>query len=131
MVAARNAEPAMRYGRFYFRPISGDSINFGVSGFPGGILAWSRILNDEEVLVVANTSTTLTESVDVILEARLSTPGVSLRILYSNKANPTAPAPIRLLAQVKVIEVDGSIGFGPLNTTRVSLQPMEAQMLRI
>jgi glycosidase len=131
MVAVRNAEPALRYGRFYFRPISGDGVNFSVSGFPGGILAWSRILNDQEVLVAANTSTTLTESVDIILEARLSAPGAKMRILYSNKSNPTAPTPVRLLTQVRVTEVDGSMGFGPLNTTRVNLKPMEVQMLRI
>ena len=35
IVAVRNAQPALRYGRFYFRPISGDSVNFGISPFPG------------------------------------------------------------------------------------------------
>ena len=131
MLAVRLAEPALRYGRFYFRPISGDSVHFGVSTLPGGILAWSRILNDQEVVVVANTNATLSQSADVILEIRLSTAGAHLRILYSNKPNPTAPAPVKTLNQVTVIEVDGSTGFGPLNATRVTLQPMEVQILRI
>jgi hypothetical protein len=56
VVAVRNSEPALRYGRFYFRPISGDSVNFGISPFTSGVLAWSRILNDQEVLIVANTT---------------------------------------------------------------------------
>jgi glycosidase len=131
IVAVRNDQPALRYGRFYFRPISGDSVNFGVSGFAGGILAWSRILNDEEVLVAANTNTNLSQSVDVILEATLSAPGDSVDILYSNKTNPTAPAPVRTLSGVTVAEVDGTTGSGPLNTTRVTLLPMEVQILRI
>jgi glycosidase len=130
-VAVRNAEPALRYGRFYFRPISGDSVNFGVSPFTGGVLAWSRILNDAEVVVVANTNTAVSQAVDVILESTLSTPGVSLRVLYSNKSNPTAPAPVRVLNNVAVAEVDGTTGSGPLNTTRVTLLPMEVQILRI
>jgi glycosidase len=131
IVAVRNDQPALRYGRFYFRPISGDSVNFGVSPYPGGVLAWSRILNDAEVLIVANTNTSQSVSVDVILEITLSAPGNILRVLYSNKSAPTAPAPVRTLSQVTVAEVDGTTGTGPLNTVRVTLQPMEAQILRI
>ena len=74
VAAVREAQPALRYGRFYFRPISGDSVNFGISPFPAGILAWSRILNDQEILIVANTNTTQTLSVDAILEITLSAP---------------------------------------------------------
>jgi glycosidase len=131
MVAVRNAEPALRYGRFYFRPISGDSVNFAVATSPGGVLAWSRILNDQEVVTVDNTSPTRTQAVDVILEIRLSTPGANPRILYSNKTSPTAPAAVRVLTGVSVTEVDGTLGSGPLHTTRVTLQPMEIQILRL
>lgn len=131
MVAVRNAQPALRYGRFYFRPLSGDHVHFGVSPFPGGILAWSRILNDEEVLVVANTGTTTTQDVDVILEWVLSSDGQAVVILYSNKPAPVAPAAVRTLSQVQVSEVDGSTGAGPLHVTHVTLQPMEVQVLRV
>jgi glycosidase len=129
--AVREAQPALRYGRFYFRPISGDSVNFGVSPYPAGILAWSRILNDQEVLIVANSGTAQTVSVDVILESTLSAPGDNLRILHSNKSTPTAPAAVRTLTQVTVSEVDGTTGSGPINTARVTVQPMEVQILRI
>jgi glycosidase len=131
VIAVRNSEPALRYGRFYFRPISGDSVNFGISPFPSGVLAWSRILNDQEVLIVANTNTAQSQSVDVILEITLTKPGDTLRVLYSNKSAPTAPAPVKTLNQVKVTEVDGTTGTGPLNMVRVTLLPMEAQILRI
>ncbi len=57
-IARLRAEtPALRYGRQYFRPVSGNGHDFGISTFKGGVLAFSRILNETEVLVVANMST--------------------------------------------------------------------------
>jgi glycosidase len=126
----RSAVPALRYGRFYFRPISGDGVNFGVSPFQGGALAWSRILNDAEVVLVANTNSAQSVSVDVIVEVSLSAPGDQLRILYSNNPVPTPPTPVRTIQQAAVAEVDGSTGRGPLNATRVTLRPMEFQILQ-
>jgi glycosidase len=130
LAETRSAVPALRYGRFYFRPISGDGVNFGVSPFPGGVLAWSRILNDAEVVLVANTNPAQSVSVDVIVEVSLSAPGDQLRILYSNNPVPTAPTPVRTIQQAVVAEVDGSTGRGPLNATRVTLRPMEFQILQ-
>ena len=129
--AVRSQEPALRYGRFYFRPISGDNYHFGVSTFPNGVLAWSRIINDEEVLIVANASTTRQQSVSVILDINLSRPGQSLHILYSNRAAPSLPAVVQRTAQASIVEADGSTGTGPLNSVQVTLQPMEVQILRI
>lgn len=131
IAAVRGARPALRYGRFYFRPISGDHINFGVSPFPSGILAFSRILNDEEVIVVANTSTTDSRDVDVIVDINLSRPGDTFTILYSNKSAPRTPGAVQTKAagSVTVQEVDGGTSTGPLNSFGVSLQPMEVQVL--
>jgi len=130
IAAVRKQQPALRYGRFYFRPISGDGVNFGISGFPGGILAFSRILNDEEVLVVANTNATQNQSVDVIVDFTLNAPNDAFRILYSNQDNPTGPGPVRLLNGVTVQEVDGTTTYGPLYSVRTTLLPMEVQILR-
>ena len=82
------------------------------------------------MLIVANTNTTQSQVFDVILEIVLSAPGDRLRILYSNKPNPTASAPVTRLNQVTVKEIDGTTGNGPLNTTRVTLQAMEIQILQ-
>jgi len=131
LAKVRAALPALRYGRFYFRPISGDNVNFGISPFPAGILAWSRILNDQEVLVIANTNTKSSISVSVIIDFILSAPGKQFRILYSNKTNPTAPAPVARINQATVAEVDGTTGGGPLNIVRVTLQAMEIQILQL
>jgi len=131
IAAVRRETPALRYGRFYFRPISGDSQHFGVSTFLNGVLAFSRILMDQEVVVAANTDTTNSCAVDVIVDLTLNNPGDQLRILYSNKAERQAPGPVRQFAAgaVHVQETDGSIGTGPLNCLRVTLAPLEVQIL--
>lgn len=50
----RKSEPAMRYGRQYFREISGNGIEFGHPIDGRCVLAYSRILDDTEVLVAMN-----------------------------------------------------------------------------
>ena len=50
----RARQPALRYGRQYLRPVSGDGRTFSISAFSPGVIAFSRILNDQEVVVVAN-----------------------------------------------------------------------------
>jgi glycosidase len=129
IAAVRARQPALRYGRFYFRPVSGDGQTFGVSSFAQGVLAFSRILNDEEMIVLANTSPSQGQSLDVIIESQLSKPGDAYRISYSNKPSPTGPSAVKETGAVSVHEVDGTIGHGPLHVVRVTLQPLEAQIL--
>jgi glycosidase len=131
IAATRRASPALRYGRFYFRPISGDGQHFGVSTFLNGTLAFSRILMDQEVVVVANTDSVNACSVDVIVDITLNNPGDQLRILYSNKQQPQVPGAVKQLAGgvVTVQETDGTTGTGPLNCVHVSLAPLEVQIL--
>jgi len=132
ITAVRAQQSALRYGRFYFRPISGDGVTFAVSGFPQGVIAFSRILNDQEVVVAANTNLTDTQQLNVILEIMLSSEGDAFDVLYSNQSSPQAPQPVRLVPQgtPTVHEVDGSIGTGPLHVIRVTLRPMEVQIVR-
>ena len=127
----RRATPALRYGRFYFRPISGDRQHFGVSTFLNGTLAFSRILMDQEIVIVANTDVSNSCSVRVIVDSTLNQPGDQLRILYSNKQQPQAPGALEQLAggSVYVQEADGTIGNGPLNCLPVTLAPLEVQIL--
>jgi glycosidase len=132
IASVRSQQSALRYGRFYFRPLSGNGVTFGVSGFPQGVIAFSRILNDQEVVVAANTNPTTSQQVDVILEILLSSAGDKFDVLYSNQPKPQAPTPVRVVPQgtVTVNEVNGSIGTGPLHVIRVNLRPMEVQILR-
>ena len=131
IAAVRRSTPALRYGRQYFRPVSGDGQHYGISTFTGGVLAFSRILNDKEIIVAANTSATSEIPVHVIIEKQLSRAGDAYKILYSNKSAPTAPETVvdRAAGTVEVQEVDGSTGTGPLNSVHVTLGPMEVQIL--
>ena len=131
IAAVRAAQSALRYGRFYFRPISGDGENFGVSTFPQGVLAFSRILMDEEVVLVANTSTTNSGSFEVIVDATLNQPGDQFAVQYSNKTAFQSPGPVLIkpAGTVSVQETDGGTGTGPLNSVKVTLAPLEVQIL--
>jgi len=54
LAAIRRNEPALRYGRQYFREISGNGIDFGYPLDGRCTLAYSRILDDTEVLIALN-----------------------------------------------------------------------------
>jgi len=129
--AVRRASPALRYGRFYFRPISGDKQHFGVSPYLNGTLAFSRILMDQEMVVVANTDIANSVIVYVIVDSTLNNPADQFLIRYSNKAAPQPPGAVIQLSAgtVQVQETDGSAGAGPLNCMLVSLAPLEVQIL--
>lgn len=125
----RSGQPALRYGRFYFRPISGDGLHFGISTFSGGVLAFSRILNDQEVLVIANTSTQSGFVGSVIIDSNLNPVGSQFEILFSNKSAPTRPAPAMKTNSAEIHEVDGGVSSGPATVLPANLQPMEIQIL--
>jgi len=125
----RRRTPALRYGRFYFRPVSGDGAHFGVSPFAPGVLAFSRILNDREIVVVANTSAEDAFVGEVIVDATLHAAGSSLAVLWANRAGSAVPGPVRVTGPIAVQEVDGSLGTGPAAVVPVALRPMEVQIL--
>ena len=128
---ARREAPALRYGRFYFRPVSGDKQHFGVSTFLNGCLAFSRILMDQEIVTIANTDSVNSLALYVIIDITLNNPGDQFRILYSNKAAPQPPTAVLQLAAgaVQVQETDGTTGSGPLICMLVTLAPLEVQIL--
>lgn len=51
LLEIRKHYPVLRYGRQYFRPISNFGASFAESA-AGELIAWSRILDDEEALCV-------------------------------------------------------------------------------
>lgn len=124
----RRHEPALRYGRQYFRPVSGDGVHFGVSPFPGGVLAFSRILFNREVVVVANTNTTDPWTGHVVVDRSINRTGAQYRVL-----EPTGVAPpdevVERGSDLEIHEVDGSITHGPARTMRVDVQPQQLQIL--
>jgi hypothetical protein len=72
--ALRSKYPALRCGRQYLRRISFLNKPFDLYG-PGEIVAWSRILDDEELLCVMNANGTKQRGADVIVDAALNSGG--------------------------------------------------------
>jgi hypothetical protein len=119
----RDSEPALRYGRQYFRPV-GDGVTdqFGYSPYQQGVLAFSRILNDRELVVVVNTHTTATLTVAVVVDANLNPVSSTWKLLFST-ADPGAGDPLP-------ISPSATRAFGSTHACVVTLQPMEGQVLR-
>lgn len=76
----RAAQPALRYGRQYFREISGDGEQFGPAIDGDATLAYSRILDAEEILVAMNLAGHPRADY-VTVDAALSPPGQVMRDL--------------------------------------------------
>jgi glycosidase len=127
--SARAAIPGLRYGRQYFRPVSGNGQEFGVSTAAPGILAFSRILNDTETVILANPFTTSTMTGFALVDLALNPAGATYSIQYSNKDTPTTPRPCVTCSQVTVHQLDGSTSNGPIRALPYTLQPLEVQIL--
>ena len=86
----RRQLPALRRGRQYLRPISGDGMDFGLPRrFGGGpmrsIVPWSRIFADHEVLAAINTDPSTPVTAWVTIDASLHQPGEQLRCIFSTE----------------------------------------------
>jgi glycosidase len=89
IAAVMRATEPLRFGRMYFRQISGDGVNFG---FPFGntyTLAFSRVLSGQEVLVAYNVSDT-NRNDRVVIDSTLHADGAALRFLYGKAGAVTA-----------------------------------------
>lgn len=84
IAAIRQNEPALHYGRQYFREISGDGIAFGFPIDGKCTLAYSRILDDTEVLIAMNLEATPRADY-LILDANLNAEGAKLINLLDAK----------------------------------------------
>jgi len=81
---------ALRRGRQYLRPISGDGMHFGIPTMMGGeirsVVPWSRILSDSEVLCAINTHPSESRGAWVTIDATLHRPGDRLECEFSTDA---------------------------------------------
>ncbi len=93
LIVARKTLRPLRRGRQYRRATSIGDDDFRLQG-PGELLAWSRILNDVEVLVAVNTNGIAGRGARIELDPRLRPAGSSLRVLCdtSRLGDPTADA---------------------------------------
>jgi glycosidase len=80
LAAVRKRFPVLRKGRQYLRPIALFDAPFTFHG-PGELVAWSRILSDEEALCVVNAHGTQARGGNVLVDASLNAPGTMLTVI--------------------------------------------------
>jgi glycosidase len=122
----RDREPPLKYGRLYFREVSGNGSDFGHSFGPGGIVAFSRILYDREVVVAANTGA-LAFSGSVLVDRDLNPNPRPMRAAYSNLGN-VAASTVQQIANAR-FHRDGQVFVGPAAALHVTLAPSEVQVM--
>ncbi len=122
----RASQPPLRYGRLYFREVSGNGQDFGFSQGRGGVLAFSRILTDREVIFVANTSFDTEFSGSVLADVDLSRRQRLLRVGYSNLGRTGTVAAATQTANVH--HPDGTVDTDLIASLSIVLQPMEVQV---
>jgi hypothetical protein len=122
---ARRLYKPLRRGRQYRRETSRDGRSFHFLG-SGELLAWSRVFDDQEVLVVVNTNGVETRSGQVIIDRRLSweegNPRNGLKVVCNT--DPGAPAALAANAIVPFGE-SGPYTFVDVET----LHPTEVLVL--
>jgi glycosidase len=111
----RDKYPALRYGRQYFRECSGNGVDFGFSSYEGGIISYSRILNDKEMLICANTSTNHNTAVYIVVDENLNPSGRTWKVVFSTGNDSLASIPTTV--------------FNRIHAVKVTLAPMEAKIL--
>ena len=116
--ALRREHPALRCGSQFFRPLSSDSTHFDLSRTPGGVLAYSRLLEKEEVLVAANTSLSHPFSGEVVIDWDRNPLGTRWQVQWSNQAGASEPGTV----------AERAAGL-PLRVLPLTLRPGEVQIL--
>jgi hypothetical protein len=80
LTAVRQTFPVLRQGRQYLRPTSIFNESFTFRG-PGEIVAWSRVLSDEEALCVVNAHGTQTRGGNVLVDVDLNPEGGEMTVI--------------------------------------------------
>jgi glycosidase len=87
ILAIRRQRMGLRRGRQYLRPISGDGVNFGLPEPVGdgirSIIPWSRLFNNEEILLAINTDPNQPLTAWVTVDNELHGEGEVLHRLYA------------------------------------------------
>ncbi len=133
LAALRNTDPALAYGRLYFREAAGaDSSDFGLPAGAGGVVAFSRILGDREVLVVANTSSTVPFRGSVIVDRDMNATPRRMVVAFSNAASSNqgtrGTGIVQHFPNARFF-ANGGITTGPATALPVILSEREVQIL--
>ena len=89
LLRLRRARPVLRYGRQYARPVSFLGRPFDLQG-PGEVVAWSRILDDEEATCILNAHGSEDRGADVLVDAGLYAADAAVIANTAESASPGA-----------------------------------------
>jgi hypothetical protein len=127
LIAARSKFPVLRSGRQYQRPTSNFQAPFALPP-AGELIAWSRILDDEEALCIVNGHGRERRGADVMVDAQLNgAPGATLQVIANTEqasmAAFTGPHPVGERLPVKFRDGAAFVeirGIGPSETLVLS-----------
>jgi glycosidase len=123
----REEQPALRFGRLYFREVSGNGRDFDYSSGAGGLVAFSRVVSDFEVLVIANTNTLQRFDGFVLQDPDLNRHPRQMNIAYSNLGVDGA-ATVRQIFGARFFSKGRRTGTLDIAALPVGLGPMEVQV---
>jgi glycosidase len=123
----REKQPALRFGRLYFREVSANGRDFGFSSGKGGLVAFSRVVSDVEVLVVANTNMQTTFDGLVLQDPYLNRRPRRMLVAYSN-LGVTGSGTVRQVSDSRFFSGDQLTGTGDVSALPVGLAPMEIKV---
>ena len=86
IAAVMRTTSALRFGRMYFRQISGDGVHFGLPYGTNYTLAFSRIVYGTEVLVAYNVSAQPRNDL-IVVDANLHKVGDVMSFLFNGSGN--------------------------------------------
>jgi glycosidase len=109
IAAVRKEERALRYGREYFREISGDGEHFGHPETGACTLAFSRVLDTTEVLIVMNLEDKPRND-HVVMDSAITSDGTILTDLLSGrnftaKSTPDGNTAVQLPLEARAMAI--------------------------
>jgi glycosidase len=123
----REEQPALRFGRLYFRQVSANGRDFGYSSGAGGLVAFSRVVSDVEVLVVANTNTHTPFDGLALQDPDLNRHPRRMLVAYSN-LGATGSAMVRVISDARFFSGPELTGKGDISALPIGLAPMEIKV---
>jgi glycosidase len=123
----RDEQSALRFGRLYFRQVSANGRDFGHSSGKGGLVAFSRVVSDLEVLVVANTNLNTAFDGLVLQDPDLNRPPRRMLVAYSNLGEKSSST-VRQISDARFFCGENFSGSGDASALPVGLAPLEVKV---
>lgn len=129
LTSVRQRFPVLRSGRQYQRQVSNFQNRFGFPG-AGELIAWSRLLDDEEALCIINGHGMARRGGDVLIDSRLNAgPGATMTVLANTEQTATGLAGGNAVGQSLPVKVRDGVAFveirdvGPSEVLILTNQP--------